>query len=210
MALRSHTPKGRLSRARILRVAERLLAERGFHGTSVRDVAEACDLPLASVVYHFARKETLHAAVLGQIAEQLLGAVRRSASPTPPSQRLEAAGAALIRWALLHPARVKLLLRELLDNPSRVFRAKALPLAPVLHTFVEAATAAGHPEPELAVLHLFGAVSYVIAARPTVRRIVGNDRDREMMDGYERTALHLARQLFDVTGARAAHVQPSD
>ncbi|MBL0219325.1 MAG: helix-turn-helix transcriptional regulator [Myxococcales bacterium] len=38
---RSHTPKGRQTRDRIVSVAEALLAERGFHGTSMRDIAAA-------------------------------------------------------------------------------------------------------------------------------------------------------------------------
>ena len=70
--LRSHTPKGQRARAQILAVAEELLVERGFHGTSVRDIATAAKLPLATVVYHFARKEQLYAAVLQAIADDLM------------------------------------------------------------------------------------------------------------------------------------------
>jgi AcrR family transcriptional regulator len=185
---RSHTPKGQLSRARILRAAEPLLSARGFHGTSMRDVAEAAGVPLASVVYHFPRKERLHAAMLGEIAAQILGALRR-AGP---------AGAvrALVRWSLKNPGRVRLVVRELLDNPSRVAKARSFPLAPVLHTL---AAAAPHPHPELAVLHVIGAISYVVLARPTVRAIVGPERDRELWASYEEHAIEFARRTFGLS-----------
>ena len=51
---RSHTPKGQRAREHILATAEDAFAERGFHGTSMRDLAAAADLPLATLVYHFA------------------------------------------------------------------------------------------------------------------------------------------------------------
>src|SRR5438552_412907 len=67
----SHTPKGQKSRDHILGAAERLFAAHGFHGTVLRDVADAADVPLASVVYHFGKKERLYAAVLADIAAEL-------------------------------------------------------------------------------------------------------------------------------------------
>ncbi|MBN9163712.1 MAG: hypothetical protein BGO98_28465 [Myxococcales bacterium 68-20] len=198
MSARSHTPKGQLARERILRAAEPLIAARGFHGTSMRDVADASGLPLATIVYHFARKEALHGAVLGEIAAQLLGALAeaRRASSSPADGAIRG----LIRWSLRHPGRVRLLMRELLDNPTRVSHASSLPLAPVLTTLADDVRAAGHPQPELAVLHVVGAVSYVVAARPTVRRIVGTERDREMMTSYEEEAAAFARNALGLDG----------
>src|SRR3569832_191990 len=65
---RSQTPTGMRARDRILIAAERLIAERGFYGTSMRDIASAARLPLATTVYHFAKKEQLYASILGDIA----------------------------------------------------------------------------------------------------------------------------------------------
>jgi AcrR family transcriptional regulator len=50
-------------RGQILDHAERLFAERGYHGTSLREVARACSLRQSHVQYHFASKETLFRAV---------------------------------------------------------------------------------------------------------------------------------------------------
>ena len=202
--LRSHTPKGARAREKILGSAEKLYAASGFHGTSMRDVADAAALPLASVVYHFAKKEQLYAAVLSAIGEHLVREMTRALDDDLRSwsERLDAVVHALVAWTEGYPGRVKLLLRELLDNPSRVARASKLPLAPVLlrlAAFVEDGIRAGafrRVLPETAVLHLVGAVSYFVAARPTVRRIVGVTRDRRMTSSYEREAIALARRMF--------------
>lgn len=191
---RSHTPKGKLARERILRASEPLFADRGFYGTSMRDVAEASELPLASVVYHFARKEKLYAAILGEIAEQLIGDMEaaRAANPDAP---LEHAVRALIRWSLGNQGRNRLLVRELLDNHARVSKATALPLAPVL---TKLASEANVPNPETAVLNVVGAVSYVVAAWPTVKRMLGARREKELMRDYEEDAMVLARRMLGI------------
>jgi AcrR family transcriptional regulator len=201
---RSHTPKGRAAREKILRAAEKLLAAHGFHGTSMRDVADAAGIPLASALYHFAKKEQIHAAVLGEIAAELearLGAAL--AREGSYDERLDALLRALLAWSADRPGRVRLLVRELLDNPTRVARASRLPLAPVLRTmtaFVEEGIAGRRLRPvasaETAVLHVVGAVSYAVAARPTVDRIVGEARARALAAAYPEEALALARRAL--------------
>jgi AcrR family transcriptional regulator len=47
----------------ILDVAEGLFADRGFHGVSIREVAEAAGVRQSLIHYHFSNKETLYAAV---------------------------------------------------------------------------------------------------------------------------------------------------
>jgi len=47
------------TRDRILRTAERLFAERGFNGVSVRELAAAAQVNIASIGYHFESKEGL-------------------------------------------------------------------------------------------------------------------------------------------------------
>lgn len=52
------------TRARLLEAAVGLFAERGFHGTSVRDIALRADVNVASANYHFGSKEDLYLEVL--------------------------------------------------------------------------------------------------------------------------------------------------
>ena len=51
------------TRERILLVAERLFAERGLDGASMRSLAAGADVPLALVSYHFGSKDALYRAI---------------------------------------------------------------------------------------------------------------------------------------------------
>lgn len=55
------------TRERILDAAERLFAERGFDGTSIRDVTTEAGVNLAAVHYHFGSKEDLVREVLRRV-----------------------------------------------------------------------------------------------------------------------------------------------
>jgi AcrR family transcriptional regulator len=213
--LRSHTPKGQRARTQILEAAEKLFAERGFHGASMRDLADAADLPLATLVYHFARKELLYGAVLNTIAKQLDDELAALLATKQPGELAAALGGfieLLAAWALREPRRVQLLLRELLDNQARVARAGVLPLAPfvarsteLVASAVDAGVARGVAVPELAVLQLVGAVSYVVASRPTVERIVGKSRGRVLVSAEEREVVAFARRALGMSpGGRRA------
>jgi AcrR family transcriptional regulator len=52
------------TRARVVAAASALFAERGFHGTTVRDIAQRARVNLAAGHYHFGSKETLYLEVL--------------------------------------------------------------------------------------------------------------------------------------------------
>jgi AcrR family transcriptional regulator len=58
-------------RQHILDVAEAQFAERGFFGTSVRDVTDAASVRLAAINYHFETKEELFRSVLLRRAEPI-------------------------------------------------------------------------------------------------------------------------------------------
>jgi AcrR family transcriptional regulator len=60
------------TRDRILKTAERLFAERGFNGVSVRALAGAAKVNIASIGYHFHSKEGLLAEVYRRHCEPLI------------------------------------------------------------------------------------------------------------------------------------------
>src|SRR5262249_34868956 len=85
---RARRRAARPGRERILDAAERLFAQRGFHGVSLRDITDAAGVDVALGGYHFGSKRELFAAVIERRAEvlnrermQLLAQVRRTARP---------------------------------------------------------------------------------------------------------------------------------
>jgi len=64
--------RGEQTRERILDAAEGLFADRGFEGTTLRDVASRVGIRTPSLYNHFPSKEALYAAVLERVVEPLL------------------------------------------------------------------------------------------------------------------------------------------
>lgn len=58
---------------RLLDVAERLFAERGFDGTSVRLITSTADCNLNAVNYHFQSKDNLYRTVFERLIDELQG-----------------------------------------------------------------------------------------------------------------------------------------
>jgi AcrR family transcriptional regulator len=63
--------RSQVTRDRILDEAEKLFAERGFYGVSIRDVTGAADVDVALVAYHFGNKQGLLEAVFLRRAADL-------------------------------------------------------------------------------------------------------------------------------------------
>jgi AcrR family transcriptional regulator len=78
------------TKEQIITVAERLFAERGFAGTTLRNVVSEAGVNLAAVSYHFGSKEELFRAVVCRFAHPVTETELRllselQAGPTPPS-----------------------------------------------------------------------------------------------------------------------------
>ncbi len=71
-------------REHILAIAEKLFGEKGFEGTSVRDIAQHANVNLAMISYYFGSKEKLLEALLEQRANYtILEALNKDESLTP-------------------------------------------------------------------------------------------------------------------------------
>jgi TetR/AcrR family transcriptional regulator len=73
--------KGELTAERILDAAEELFAERGYAGTSLRDVATAVGIRIPSLYNHFESKEAIYGAVLERDLRPVLRALSDYAVP---------------------------------------------------------------------------------------------------------------------------------
>jgi AcrR family transcriptional regulator len=90
-------------RVRLLDAAARLFSERGFHGTSMRDIAKAVGMLSGSIYYHFDSKDEMLLAVyeegMRRVTETVDAAVLTA---NQPWDRLEAACAAHLRGLIAH------------------------------------------------------------------------------------------------------------
>jgi AcrR family transcriptional regulator len=111
-------------RDRILGIALDLMAASGVHAVSMRKLASACGLNVASIYHYFPSKEALVAEVIArQSYEELLEQVPPVDPTLPPPERL----AALLRWVWSelsdHDAIWKLLVGESLRGNDQVVAA---------------------------------------------------------------------------------------
>lgn len=82
-------------RVQLLDAAAALFAERGYHATSMRDIAKAVDMLSGSIYYHFESKEDMLLAVYTEAAARVAERVDQAvAGESDPWRRLEAASAA--------------------------------------------------------------------------------------------------------------------
>src|SRR5437867_7302208 len=84
-------------RDELTRVAARLFAERGYHGTSLADVAEAVGMQKASLYHHISTKEDLLWEVASAGAEAFQAALDAVAQDAPATERIRLALRAHLR-----------------------------------------------------------------------------------------------------------------
>jgi AcrR family transcriptional regulator len=84
----------------ILRAAAVLIAERGYHGASMRDLGRAVGLQMASLYHHFGSKQELLVAIMREAMADLTAVVREAvdAAGPDPHDRLAAAIRAHVRF----------------------------------------------------------------------------------------------------------------
>ena len=88
----------RETRARLMRAAQQLMAEKGVEGVAINEITEAADVGFGSFYNHFPSKEAIHLAVVEEVLESVGAALERA------SERLEDPAevvAACTRYVLL-------------------------------------------------------------------------------------------------------------
>ena len=143
---------GRPAKERLLDAAERLFAERGYHGVSIRDITELAGADVALVNYHFGTKRALLTRVFERRAEILnrermerLEAVRPGPGGAPD---LEAVVNAFMEPLILRSARggrgwkSYFALIAQVNNSPELSVLMTRHFDPVVHKFIDVLTAA--------------------------------------------------------------------
>ncbi|MFH2098802.1 MAG: TetR/AcrR family transcriptional regulator, partial [Pseudomonadota bacterium] len=118
---------------KLVQSAEKLFAGKGLYGTSIRDVAETLSIAKSSVLHHFASKEKLYAAVLQNIADEMIREIRAiRQGPEDEAGQMRSFVGLLCDNSRDRPDRDLIILRELLDNRARVDTARKWYFSPYL------------------------------------------------------------------------------
>ncbi len=78
------------NKERILETAISLFSVRGFHGTSIRHIANEMGISLSNIYHHFGNKEGVLLAILEQASERLVSELKKaSEQDLPPIEKLK-------------------------------------------------------------------------------------------------------------------------
>jgi AcrR family transcriptional regulator len=98
----------------ILEQAQRLFSVHGYHGVSIRDIAQACDLSNAALYYHFGSKQNLYFEVLKAHISAVVRCLEEAgAEPGACRERLARAAHAYAQMILEYQGAILVLLRDL-------------------------------------------------------------------------------------------------
>ncbi len=167
---------------RILDAAEALFAERGYAGTTLRDVSVRVGIRTPSLYNHFDSKEALYRAVLARDVAPVLEALSRFLEGGPealadPRQVIEQ----MMRLLARRPQLPRLVGHETLsggEHLTPMLREWIEPIFARAHRMVEVSPRAARWEPELIpqlVLAIYNVVIGYFAVAPLYREMNGED-----------------------------------
>ena len=230
MASQNRRSDGERTRERVLDVALPLFARHGYAGTSIRMVARAADVNVATLAYHFGDKDGLYSTVVQRMHEEL-----EASFPSPEAilaTALEPDGTLnpdrVIRRLLevgwefcaAHREHNRLLLRHVLDQGALPDVVVSNWTGPLMNRVVDALQMARPDLPRLRVRLLVSAMQHllvrwvmedpeqfdVIVGEPVSRRAVdalGADASDDASDAAARAAVGEAVVDFLERVARA-------
>jgi AcrR family transcriptional regulator len=146
------------TRSRLLRVSERLFADRGFKDVTVREICRAARANVAAINYHFGDKLGLYREVLQTATDAMRAtnaAARRAGEGQSPDEKLR-------RYILIF---LQGLLASNYETLHRLIHREMNDPTPVLDAFVEQSV---RPRVE----YLAGIVTELIGGKPTDQRVL--------------------------------------
>ena len=81
-----------MTRDDILEAAAQIISRKGFHATSMQDIAQSVNLQKASLYHHISSKQEILAALLDQALDMLIERIQNVIDqPIPPDEKLRLA-----------------------------------------------------------------------------------------------------------------------
>jgi TetR/AcrR family transcriptional regulator, regulator of cefoperazone and chloramphenicol sensitivity len=198
---------------RLLEAAEELFCQKGFAGTSIRDITARANCNVAAVNYHFSNKENLYLAVfkryLTQLRDNHINAVNRIMAEKGDAITLEEVLMSFAK-AFMEPLIgekrasrfITLMTREMLDPhlPADVlYNEMILPVQNVLQAAIRKIYPGIRDEDSaLSIMSIFGQLSHIVRVMECVLR---GGMTNELFE-VNRLIEHVVK--FSAAGIRAA------
>ena len=133
-------------REQLLGVALRVFAQKGFHNSSMNDVADAAGVTKPVLYQHFDSKRALYIAALEAVGETMITAIRRATADAASGREKTTAGMiAYFRWVMDDPDAFMLLFgsgtrrdEEFAAVSMRIEKTTAEMIAPLIAADVDA------------------------------------------------------------------------
>lgn len=107
---------GERTRERVLEAALPLFAEHGYAGTSIRRIAQAADVNVATLAYHFTDKEGLYSEVVQRLHSDLAARWPTDLEGSAPREMVDRLVQTAWEFCLEHRVHISLLMRHVLDR----------------------------------------------------------------------------------------------
>jgi TetR/AcrR family transcriptional regulator len=192
------------TRDRVLQVAQALFAERGYRGTSLRDIARRIGIKAPSLLHHFPSKEQLYLAVLDRIFEGMEEAASTVLMGRDSfQQRAVAAITGAIDYIAMRSDSMRIIWREMTEESGagrQLFKRRLPPLFAMGVNFLFQGQRAGEFREEVDPFHFLLSLNSItigfFTTAAMVRRLWNQNllepavierRKREVIDMVERT-----------------------
>jgi TetR/AcrR family transcriptional regulator len=200
------------TRDRVLQVAQALFAERGYRGTSLRDIAKRIGIKAPSLLHHFPSKQQLYLAVLDKMFESLEDAANAIAWGRESRQeRMRQAVGDAIDFIAGHSDFVRIMWKEMADESGvgrQVLKRRLPPLFSTAVNFIFRGQRDGEFRSEIDPLHFMWSLNSITIGYFTtaamIRRLWNmNLLEPSMIERRKREVIDMVERTLFVTPARA-------
>jgi len=204
--------RGLDTRVRVLQVALSLFADRGYRGTSLRDIAKRIGIKAPSLLHHFPSKQQLYLAVLEQIFSAMEDSARLiMASPGGPQEQMRKAIADSIDFIARKPDAMKLLWKEFADESGvgrTVMKRRLPPLNAIGMNFIFRGQREGAFRSELDSFNFLHTLNSIVTGYFTTAAVVKrlwnvNLFDPKSIEHRKREVIDMVERTLFVDGAKA-------
>ncbi|MCX5737677.1 MAG: TetR/AcrR family transcriptional regulator [Proteobacteria bacterium] len=215
----SRKPRSEQTRRQILAAAERRFAEQSYAATRLEDIGADVGMGRSAVIYHFADKHTLYAAVLEDLFGGALDVLRRSlAGSGDLPTRIENAVRAAVAYVVERPAAARIAMREATSSDPALraeIQRRAAPILDLIQVLFEegervGAIRADHTDPLRFVSFVSGTTLFYVAALPTlVAPLPYAHLSPDAVEALQRDLVEVTRRLLGIRGPRLLN-QPKE